>query len=39
MARKAGTRKLNLVDEIARTDALGIIHCIRHQRFESGRAR
>ena len=39
MARNEGTRKLNLADEIARMDALGIIHCIRDERFESGRAR
>jgi hypothetical protein len=31
MARKEASRKLNLADEIARMDALGI----RHERFES----
>jgi tRNA-splicing ligase RtcB len=31
MARKEATRKLNLADEIARMDAQGIIHGIRHE--------
>jgi hypothetical protein len=35
IARKEASRKLNLADETARMDALGIIH----EPFESGRAR
>lgn len=39
MACNETARKLNLADEIARMDALGIIYCIRHEPFESGHPR
>jgi hypothetical protein len=39
MARKAATQKLNPAHEIVRMDALGTIHCIRYEPFESGLAR